>query len=581
MRGPPLPRCLSTKRRRSPLQKCLLTRMRRVPLRLSSPPSLHHQKKSWANHESNSAASSSQEAPPAVAASAAKSPPVAAASAPKFSVDWKALTSKTDLDKTREVYQVDAGSAEGYNTHVSSYYYYSDTWGTSPPQSPLVLRLLSTPRRRWGWLQDWRRCHRSLVAWAQSTLGLGLAQDSWSTKRHHLRHVLCCHQCEVGWRATVCRSSFSPLSQVHPESPQGHWQEVGEASIQHVHHPPSPPKWAGSAMVCYAGAIDAITTKWRLGLGSLLARKQQRRLPILDSPPQQLGGMLTTSPRLVAMLFVIKSCQWSSTHHVGHAEAACHQVKEHAHATNANRKNHFLSERVWAKVSWECPQFLWEKIQFGGKDCDYMNAIEVYEKDAHHLIVPVNVWFISWRGTEPWCFCSHFNLKMLIVITAVLAGPLCFDSIVVHLFLSKSPQHVHLRFHLVELTVCLIALWRKRESNKICVFCLKLKKKEWQIGINILTLVGHSIFSTDAKQSHCCKHHTSLNTRAFQNKHVKNHHVSNEEKFWNVLREGSMIENLCETHAGGGFVFISKCHPQGRHTSRRFKRCVFVKLRDW
>ena len=33
-------------------------------------------------------------------------------------------------------------------------------------------------------------------------------------------------------------------------------------------------------------------------------------------------------------------------------------------------------------------------MQLGGKDQDYINAIEAYAKAAHHLTVPVNAWLI-------------------------------------------------------------------------------------------------------------------------------------------------------------------------------------------
>ena len=69
-------------------------------------------------------------------------------SPPLFAVDWSRFTSKEAfLAKTGEVYRLDPNSAEGYNHHVSSYYYVSTDWGVSHPQSYSSIMLKNDSRQ--------------------------------------------------------------------------------------------------------------------------------------------------------------------------------------------------------------------------------------------------------------------------------------------------------------------------------------------------------------------------------------------------------------------------------------------------
>ena len=73
-------------------------------------------------------------------------------SPPLFAVDWSRFTSREAfLSKTAEVYRLDPNSAEGYNHHVSSYYYVSTDWGVSHPQSysSIMLKNDSKQSHRW------------------------------------------------------------------------------------------------------------------------------------------------------------------------------------------------------------------------------------------------------------------------------------------------------------------------------------------------------------------------------------------------------------------------------------------------
>ena len=71
---------------------------------------------------------------------------------PLFAVDWSRFTSKDAfLAKTSEVYKLDPNSAEGYNCHVSSYYYVSSDWGVSHPQSYSSVMLKNDSRQSHRW----------------------------------------------------------------------------------------------------------------------------------------------------------------------------------------------------------------------------------------------------------------------------------------------------------------------------------------------------------------------------------------------------------------------------------------------
>ena len=81
----------------------------------------------------------------AAAASAPASPPM-------FTTDWSKVTSREDfLRKTRDAFRLDPNSAEGFNHHVSSYYYVSSNWGVSHPQSYSSLMLKSDSRQSHRW----------------------------------------------------------------------------------------------------------------------------------------------------------------------------------------------------------------------------------------------------------------------------------------------------------------------------------------------------------------------------------------------------------------------------------------------
>ena len=81
----------------------------------------------------------------AAAASAPVSPPM-------FTTDWSKITSREDfLKKTSDAFRLDPNSAEGFNHHVSSYYYVSSNWGVSHPQSYSSLMLKSDSRQSHRW----------------------------------------------------------------------------------------------------------------------------------------------------------------------------------------------------------------------------------------------------------------------------------------------------------------------------------------------------------------------------------------------------------------------------------------------
>ena len=81
----------------------------------------------------------------AAAASAPASPPM-------FTTDWSKITSREDfLKKTSDAFRLDPNSAEGFNHHVSSYYYVSSNWGVSHPQSYSSLMLKSDSRQSHRW----------------------------------------------------------------------------------------------------------------------------------------------------------------------------------------------------------------------------------------------------------------------------------------------------------------------------------------------------------------------------------------------------------------------------------------------
>ena len=79
------------------------------------------------------------------AAAAPQSPPL-------FTTDWSKVTSREEfLKRTADDYRLDPNSAEGFNHHVASYYYFSSDWGVSHPQSYSSLMLKSDSRQSHRW----------------------------------------------------------------------------------------------------------------------------------------------------------------------------------------------------------------------------------------------------------------------------------------------------------------------------------------------------------------------------------------------------------------------------------------------
>ena len=119
-------------------------------------------------------------------------------SPPLFAVDWSRFTSKESfIAKTGEVYRLYPNSAEGYNHHMSSYYYVSTDWGVSHPQSysSIMLKNDSRQSHRWtcvhcrpnhlewadhktveeGMVHWWRHhCHPACWVWSDKANALGV-----------------------------------------------------------------------------------------------------------------------------------------------------------------------------------------------------------------------------------------------------------------------------------------------------------------------------------------------------------------------------------------------------------------------
>ena len=117
---------------------------------------------------------------------------------PLFAVDWSRFASREAfLAKTSEVYKLDPNSAEGFNCHVTSYYYVSSDWGVSHPQSysSIMLKNDSRQSHRWtcvhcrpshpecadhktveeGIVHWWRHhCHPACWVWCEKATAFGV-----------------------------------------------------------------------------------------------------------------------------------------------------------------------------------------------------------------------------------------------------------------------------------------------------------------------------------------------------------------------------------------------------------------------
>ena len=147
-------------------------------------------------------------APPTVAEreqhAAPRSPPL-------FAMDWSKFTSKEAfLAKTSEVYRLDPNSAEGFNCHVSSYYYVSADWGVSHPQSHSSIMLKNDSRQSHWWTcvhcranhpehADHKTAEEGIVHW-------------WKHHCHPACWVWCDKATELGVTTQRCARRLSTLT---------------------------------------------------------------------------------------------------------------------------------------------------------------------------------------------------------------------------------------------------------------------------------------------------------------------------------------------------------------------------------
>ena len=181
----------------------------------------------------------------AAAAAAPMSPPM-------FTTDWSKVTSREDfLKKTSDAYRLDPNSAEGFNHHVSSYYYFSSDWGVSHPQSYSSLMLKSDSRQSHRWTCVHCRLSHPDVC-DHKTVEAGIIH--WWQRHSHHSSWLWCEKAGVFNVTTsdVCKAvldvdmserplplggAFHMLPNNLPSHPRGTRQALVQTSLQQAAHP--------------------------------------------------------------------------------------------------------------------------------------------------------------------------------------------------------------------------------------------------------------------------------------------------------------------------------------------------------
>ena len=372
----------------------------------------------------------------AAAASAPASPPI-------FTTDWSKITSREDfLKKTSDAFRLDPNSAEGFNHHVSSYYYVSSNWGVSHPQSYSSLMLKSDSRQshRWtcvhcrvahpdvcdhktveeGIIHWWRRhCHHSSWAWCEKA---GVFNVTTSDVCKAVLDV------DMSERPLPLGGAFHMLPNNLPSHPKGldkrlfkhpynkhltpanHPSEQGLPWNQHLEELPKEPE------------MELTNWEWDLFFSRVLqgntdvlcflihpftslkdyveARKVWHSRSFTAPGANEIKGELVDVEQHAFMIVLLKVLTTKADSHLmppGQIDIVRRYLQKYE-GDFADR-----AQEVLTRI----------KRSIGEKDLNYFASVKEYALSAHNLDTPVNIWRIPYPAGHAPVFASPTRLSLV------------------------------------------------------------------------------------------------------------------------------------------------------------------------
>ena len=373
----------------------------------------------------------------AAAASAPPSPPI-------FTTDWSKITSREEfLKETSDAFRLDPNSAEGFNHHVSSYYYVSSNWGVSHPQSYSSLMLKSDSRQshRWtcvhcraahpdvcdhktveeGIIHWWRHhCHHSSWVWCEKAGVFNV------TTADICKAVL---DVDMSERPLPLGGAFHMLPNNLPSHPKGldkrlfkhpynkhltpanHPSEQGLPWNQHLEElPKKEPE------------MELTNWQWDLFFGRVLqgntdvlcflihpftslkdyveARKVWHARSFTAPGANEIKGELIDVEQHAFMIVLLKVLTTKADSHLmppGQIDIVRRYLEKYE-GDFADRAQEALT-RI--------------KRNIGEKDLNYFASVKEYALSAHNLDTPVNIWRIPYPAGHAPVFASPTRLSLV------------------------------------------------------------------------------------------------------------------------------------------------------------------------
>ena len=372
----------------------------------------------------------------AAAASAPVSPPI-------FTTDWSKITSREEfLKKTSDAFRLDPNSAEGFNHHVSSYYYVSSNWGVSHPQSYSSLMLKSDSRQshRWtcvhcrvahpdvcdhktveeGIIHWWRHhCHHSSWVWCEKAGVFNV------TTADVCKAVL---DVDMSERPLPLGGAFHMLPNNLPSHPKGLDKRLFKHPCNKHLTPANHPSEQGLPWnqnleeLQKEPEMELTNWQWDLFFGRVLqgntdvlcflihpftslkdyveARKVWHARSFTAPGANEIKGELVDVEQHAFMIVLLKVLTTKADSHLmppGQIDIVRRYLEKYE-GDFADRAQEVLTTI---------------KRSIGEKDLNYFASVKEYALSAHNLDTPVNIWRIPYPAGHAPVFASPTRLSLV------------------------------------------------------------------------------------------------------------------------------------------------------------------------
>ena len=362
-------------------------------------------------------------------------------SPPLFAVDWSLFTSKESfLAKTGQVYRLDPNSAEGYNHHVSSYYYVSTDWGVSHPQSHSSIMLKNDSRQshRWtcvhcrpshpewadhktveeGMIHWWRHhCHPACWVWSDKANALGV------TTSDVCKAVL---GIDLADQPLPLGGAFHMLPNALPSHPKGLDKRLFKHPYSKTLTPSNHPSEVGLPwnahleQLAKAPEVEVTSWGWEQFFASVLEGNSDV-LAFLIHPFANLNDYINSRHKWHAQAITSPGCKEARDHLTDVEQHSFMLILLKVLATKG--ESMLMPQSQIEKIrshlnTYEATfpqqaQDTLDKVRLGGSDKDYVSSVKTYALSAHKLLTPVNIWMIPYPTGHAAVFASPNKLSLV------------------------------------------------------------------------------------------------------------------------------------------------------------------------